>query len=179
MAKGILERHKIGRATDGSGRFVPREKAVDPEQPARRKHPANVTSFKPGHPGRPGKHDEPRAKRGMDLRDQARIYTTAAVKALGAALKDKRTAVSAAALLLERGWGRPVQAIAGPDGTGPIQVVVATGVVRRGDPRQTTGAPEMIDVTRLDDADELQGEFPSAPVGVERQISAALESIFE
>jgi len=54
------------------------------------------------------------------------------VKALLARTKgdDERVRLSAIQAALDRGWGRPAQAITGDTG-GPVQIVVATGVPQR------------------------------------------------
>lgn len=52
------------------------------------------------------------------MRLAARKHTTAAIKVLSDALKDldPRVAISAASVLLDRGWGKAPQAITGEDG---------------------------------------------------------------
>ncbi len=47
----------------------------------------------------------------MELRAIARQHTNAAINALVAALDDEKTRVAAAIALLDRGYGRPAQAI--------------------------------------------------------------------
>jgi hypothetical protein len=56
----------------------------------------------------------------LDVQELARSYTKEAVLALVQALDDPRHAVSAAVALLDRGWGRPTQHIAGDADTGPV-----------------------------------------------------------
>jgi hypothetical protein len=51
----------------------------------------------------------------------ARSYTTEAVEALVRGLKDPKHYVAAASALLDRGWGRPTQPIAG-DGERPVAI---------------------------------------------------------
>lgn len=67
--------------------------------------------FKPGQSGCPGG----RAKGAPDVRALARGYTVAAITALGEiVMNPKATAparVSAATVLLERGWGKPLQTV--------------------------------------------------------------------
>jgi hypothetical protein len=66
----------------------------------------------------------------MELRELARQHTQAALNALVAALDDDKTRVPAAIALLDRGYGRPAQAITGADGESPIQILVVTGIDR-------------------------------------------------
>jgi hypothetical protein len=58
----------------------------------------------------------------------AREHTPAAIAALVAALAEPRERVAAATALLDRGWGKPTQAITGPNGD-PIEMII-TGVRR-------------------------------------------------
>jgi HEAT repeat protein len=60
------------------------------------------------------------------VRILARQQTDKAVKALIDALDDEnsRVRVAAAEALLDRGWGKPAQALAGADGEGPAELVV-------------------------------------------------------
>jgi len=52
----------------------------------------------------------------LDVQELARARTAEAIAALVEALADPKHKVAAAVALLDRGWGRPVQAIAGnPD----------------------------------------------------------------
>lgn len=64
-----------------------------------------------GNPGgRPKGHDE--------VRELARQHTPAAIERLAfwLASDNAKASVSAASALLDRGWGRPAQAVTGPDG---------------------------------------------------------------
>lgn len=72
--------------------------------------------WKPGQSGNPSG----RPSASAELRDLARQHTAAAIAALVAALTDDKTRVAAAVALLDRGWGKPVQALAGPDGESPV-----------------------------------------------------------
>jgi hypothetical protein len=69
----------------------------------------------------------PRKRIPVDLRSLARSYTEVCVRTLAALVVQETVApaarVAAAALLLDRGWGRPVQPIAGDDGQ-PLTIVV-------------------------------------------------------
>jgi hypothetical protein len=79
-----------------------------------------------GNPSGRKKDDAPL----MELRAIARQYTNEAILALVAALDDEKTRVPAAIALLDRGYGRPAQAITGADGETPIQIMVVTGIDR-------------------------------------------------
>jgi len=66
--------------------------------------------------------------RSIDVRSLARGYTEVAVRTLGGIAKDgesESARVSAAAQLLDRGWGRPNQPHTGADGQ-DIQVTIRT-----------------------------------------------------
>ena len=54
------------------------------------------------------------------------------VKALLALTKDEdpRVRLSAITAAMDRGWGRPAQAVTGEGGDGPVQIVVDTGIRR-------------------------------------------------
>lgn len=79
----------------------------------------NLTPFKKGQSGNPG--GRPAVLK--DIRDLARVHTSEALAALVAALARPGERVAAASALLDRGYGKPAQALelAGKDG-GPIQV---------------------------------------------------------
>lgn len=87
-----------------------------------------MARFQKGQSGNPGG----RPKAAGEIRELARKHTQAAIRALVDALQDERTKVSAAVALLDRGYGKPAQAHAGPDGEGPMKAIieVATGVSR-------------------------------------------------
>ncbi len=44
--------------------------------------------------------------------------------------KDPRVRLGAVQAALDRGWGRPAQAVTGEGGDGPVQIVVDTGIRR-------------------------------------------------
>jgi hypothetical protein len=52
----------------------------------------------------------------------ARVHTPEAIRALVAALSNPRERVQAASVLLDRGWGKPTQRIAGDPDETPIAV---------------------------------------------------------
>jgi hypothetical protein len=65
-----------------------------------------------GQSGNPGG----RPKAALNVQELARAYTEQAVRALVEALADPRLKVQAAVAILDRAWGRPVQAIAAENG---------------------------------------------------------------
>jgi hypothetical protein len=75
--------------------------------------------FEPGKSGNPSG----RPKDNGHVRALAREYTEQAIQALVDALADSRTAVAAATALLDRGYGKPAQALTGEDGGAIIQEV--------------------------------------------------------
>src|ERR1700674_2334042 len=71
--------------------------------------------FRKGESGNPGG----RPKAVAELRDLARTYTAEAIDALAELMRDgedERVRLAASVSLLDRGWGKPAQALAGPDG---------------------------------------------------------------
>jgi hypothetical protein len=58
------------------------------------------------------------------MRAAAREHTAAALKALVDALSDNKLKVAAAKALLDRGWGKPAQAMTGEGGEGPVEMVI-------------------------------------------------------
>jgi hypothetical protein len=95
---------------------------VDTNAPQRPKKPGGVTGkgFQPGQSGCPG--GKPKAVK--DVIEAARQHTSEAVERLARWMRsdDPRASVAACTALLDRGWGRPTQAVemSGKDG-GPIQ----------------------------------------------------------
>jgi HEAT repeat protein len=75
--------------------------------------------YKPGECGNPSG----RPKADIRLKELAREHTERAIQALVLALDDERTRVAAAVALLDRGYGKPAQAITGEDGGAIIQEV--------------------------------------------------------
>jgi hypothetical protein len=75
--------------------------------------------FRPGQSGNP----TGRGRATLEVRDLARTYTEEAVRTLAAIMRNGRSPtaarVQAAHELLDRGWGRPVQALehSGPEGS--------------------------------------------------------------
>lgn len=76
----------------------------------------NRGAFRKGVSGNPGGRPAHRLPDGRSLTELAREHTDAAVRTLAAVLQDARSPaaakVSAAAALLDRGWGRPPQYVA-------------------------------------------------------------------
>jgi hypothetical protein len=68
--------------------------------------------YKPGESG----NLNGRPKVNAFVRDLARQHTEAAIQALVLSLTDDKQRVAAAQALLDRGWGKPVQEVSGPDG---------------------------------------------------------------
>jgi hypothetical protein len=67
------------------------------------------------------------------VQELARAHTPTAIAALVAALSNPRERVQAAQVLLDRGWGRPVQAIAADAKAPPLatlHLIAATAVSR-------------------------------------------------
>jgi HEAT repeat protein len=81
-----------------------------------------------------------------DVQALAREHTPEAIAALVAALGNQRERVSAAVALLDRGWGKPTQAITGANGDSLITII--TGVRRElvdATPSFFTGVPRQLD----------------------------------
>lgn len=69
------------------------------------------------------------AKTPTDIRSLARSHTDSAVKVLAGIMMQTKAPpaarVAAASAILDRGWGKPAQAIAGPDGESAPKLVIA------------------------------------------------------
>lgn len=89
-----------------------------PENRAKQGRKANSGSFRPGVSGNPGG----RPKVLAEVRELAREHTEAAIRGLARVLVEKKAPamarIAAAEALLNRGWGKPAQAVevSGPDG---------------------------------------------------------------
>lgn len=83
-----------------------------------------MPKFVKGQSGNPGG----RPKSLLDMQELARSHTAAAIEALAAALQDRHTRVSAASVLLDRGWGKAATVLeSGPAG---LSIQIVTGVNR-------------------------------------------------
>jgi hypothetical protein len=82
--------------------------------------------FRKGQSGNPG--GRPRAER--EVRELAQAYGPRAIRRLAGLMRstNERVAVAAASALLDRGYGKPFQAVTGKDGT-PLFPVIAAGTV--------------------------------------------------
>lgn len=80
--------------------------------------------FQKGRSGNPGG----RPKEIGEVRDLARQFTPQAIESLQSIMNEQQAPasarVAAAEALLNRGWGRPTQMIAGDADAGPLQVTV-------------------------------------------------------
>src|SRR6186713_3267529 len=87
--------------------------------------------------GSPRKH-LPRKRLPADLRSLARGHTALCIKVLAGIVSQEAVPaaarVSAAGILLDRGWGRVPQTPTGTDGEGEIEVVIRHIVVGRDKP---------------------------------------------
>jgi hypothetical protein len=78
------------------------------------------------------------AKAPIDIRSLARAHTEIAIKVLAGIAKDgtnESARVSAAAALLDRGWGKPSQTRTNEDGESQINVVIRHITQPLGEPR--------------------------------------------
>lgn len=98
-----------------------------------------------------------------DVKAQAREHTPRAIATLVACLDDDngKTRVAAAVALLDRGWGRPAQAITGAEG-GPVMVEVAGQVALMGLSDEDLDALDRI-TTKLETPQQPQGEGGEGP----------------
>jgi hypothetical protein len=102
------------------------------------------TSFRPGMSGNPGG----RPKAALDVQELARAHTPDAINALVAALANPRERVSAAVALLDRGWGKPTQPLAGYRNAPPLAIDF-----RWADATPTHPAPEPEPISDAGDID--------------------------
>jgi hypothetical protein len=80
-----------------------------------------ITKWKPGQSGNPGG----RPKEAHEVKELARSYTSEAIEKLALWMRSDNAKASVAAcnVLLDRGWGKAVQAITGDDG-GAIKIEI-------------------------------------------------------
>ena len=84
----------------------------------------NTSGLKRGGPGRPKGVPN---KATLALKPYAQRYSAEAIDGLVAIMRtatDPRARVAAIRELLDRGYGRPLQAVAGADGEGPVELVI-------------------------------------------------------
>lgn len=62
-----------------------------------------------------------------EIKSLARVHTEASIRTLAAIMKQKKSPpaarVAAATALMDRGWGKPAQAIVGDEEGGPLQLI--------------------------------------------------------
>ena len=90
-----------------------------------------------GKPFQKGQSGNPGGRKAMpkEVVELAREHTEAAMRTIIRLMdsKSENIALAAALAVLDRGHGKPAQAVTGEGGTGPVQIVVRTGVPRAGD----------------------------------------------
>jgi hypothetical protein len=72
------------------------------------------------------------AKAPVEIRSLARSYTEMAIQTLAGIAQNgeqESARVRAAEALLDRGWGKPVQAIAGPEGEDGLPTAIQINVI--------------------------------------------------
>lgn len=79
------------------------------------------------------------AKASLDIRSLARKHTESAIKTLSGIMNQTKAPhaarVAAATSLLDRGWGKPAQIIAGDDSLPPVQLEkIERVIVKPSDP---------------------------------------------
>ena len=82
-------------------------------------------TWQPGQSGNPGG----RPKENEELKALARTFTAEAIERLAHWMRsdEPRASVAAVSVLLDRGYGKPAQAMTGEGGEGPIELVVRWG----------------------------------------------------
>jgi hypothetical protein len=110
----------------------------------------NLRPWRKGFSGNPSG----RRKEEGPVRDLARRYTVRAIRRLAQlmASNNERVAVIAAQALLDRGWGKPAQALTGPDG-GPLGLVV--------------GMLPTAPITTAEEAARVYMEIMRGPIGMD------------
>jgi hypothetical protein len=89
---------------------------------AKKRRLANLKPFQPGKSGNPGG----RSKVQIDIRDAARAHTREAIRTLVLVMRNGKPgeAAMAANSLLDRGHGKPAQALAVVDGTRSLRDLI-------------------------------------------------------
>ena len=121
------------------------------EQRRRGRGSGGVTGhgFQPGRSGNPG--GRPRA----DVTALARAHTAEAIRALVKALDNPRERVAAAAVLLDRGWGKAAQPVRSENETTVLHLIAAQDASREllaelaTKPSSAAAEPAAIDATAL------------------------------
>jgi hypothetical protein len=91
---------------------------ADPDAPTAPWHAKSQEMSRRDRSGNPG--GRPRAV--VNVQELARTYTEQAVHALAEALGDPKLKVQAAVAILDRGWGRPVQALTADPASSPTML---------------------------------------------------------
>ncbi len=97
-------------------------------------NPTGKGGFRKGVSGNPGGR-KPDAEL-ADVKAKAREHASDALDALvkiATKGKSESARVSAAEAILNRGYGKPAQAVTGEGGEGPVRIIVETGVARSAD----------------------------------------------
>lgn len=96
--------------------------AQNSQQTAKPKRRGSGKPFQPGQSGNPGG----RPKENAEVKELARAHTKRAVERLAFWMEsdNAKASVSASQALLDRGWGKPAQAITGEDGQPLVPAVV-------------------------------------------------------
>src|SRR5262245_32565178 len=94
--------------------------------------PNSLRNLKPWQPGRSGNAGG-RPKASLEVRALARDHTAEALHTIVEIMRSARSdsvRLAAAEAILDRGWGRPAQAITGPEGA-PFQVAAVSQAVEQ------------------------------------------------
>jgi hypothetical protein len=118
-----------------------------------------------GRPGNPswvkGVSGNPSGRPRMvaDIQALARAHTTEALRTLVDCLRDPKHKVAAATALLDRGWGRPVQAISGGQDAPPLAIHYTVEWASALPEPETTPAIDAANTSDASNADDADGEI--------------------